>query len=57
MRKKNCICIYVVLAMSLYACHNKFLFCSVLFTISSVDLAHYGVNPAKDLVYVDCGTK
>ena len=26
-------------------------------TITSVDLAHYGVSCAKDLVSVDCGTK
>ena len=26
-------------------------------TIISVDLAHYGVSPAKDWVSVDCGTK
>ena len=26
-------------------------------TITSVDLAHYGVSHAKDWVYVDCGTK
>ena len=25
-------------------------------TITSVDLAHYGVSRAKDLVSVDCGT-
>ena len=25
-------------------------------TITSVDLAHYGVSPAKDWVSVDCGT-
>ena len=25
-------------------------------TISSVDLAHYGVSRAKDWVFVDCGT-
>ena len=25
-------------------------------TITSVDLAHYGVSRAKDLVFVDCGT-
>ena len=25
-------------------------------TISSVDLAHYGVSRAKDCVSVDCGT-
>ena len=25
-------------------------------TITSVDLAHYGVSRAKDWVYVDCGT-
>ena len=25
--------------------------------ISSVDLAHYGVSPAKDWVSVDCGTR
>ena len=25
-------------------------------TISSVDLAHYGLSRAKDLVSVDCGT-
>ena len=26
-------------------------------TITSVDLAHYGVSRAKDWVSVDCGTK
>ena len=26
-------------------------------TITSVDLAHYGVSHAKDWVSVDCGTK
>ena len=26
-------------------------------TISSVDLAHYGVSRAKDMVSVDCGTR
>ena len=26
-------------------------------TITSVDLAHYGVSGAKDWVSVDCGTK
>ena len=26
-------------------------------TISSVDLAHYGVSRAKDCVSVDCGTR
>ena len=26
-------------------------------TITSVDLAHYGVSHAKDCVPVDCGTK
>ena len=25
-------------------------------TITSVDLAHYGVSRAKDWVFVDCGT-
>ena len=25
-------------------------------TITSVDLAHYGVSRAKNWVYVDCGT-
>ena len=26
-------------------------------TITSVDLAHYGVSRAKDWIYVDCGIK
>ena len=30
--------------------------CLTCTTISSVDLAHYGVSRAKDWVSVDCGT-
>ena len=29
----------------------------ICITISSVDLAHYGVSRAKDWISVDCGTK
>ena len=31
--------------------------CLTCTTITSVDLAHYGVSRAKDWVSVDCGTK
>ena len=31
--------------------------CLTCTTITSVDLAHYGVSRAKDWVSVDCGTR
>ena len=31
--------------------------CLTCTTITSVDLAHYGVSRAKDWISVDCGTK
>ena len=41
--------------LSTMQAHKTMLFLTCTM-ISSVDLAHYGVSRAKDLVCVDCGT-